>query len=182
MTSARLAVLFVVGVFVALPARAAQDPKPITESVTVKATIEAIDQTSKRVTLKGEKGNYVEVDGSAMPRFSELKVGDVVTATYSESLAVHVRKPGEPAPPAGSDTVTRREGAPGASAARQRTVTVTIQDINPKTPSVTIKTADGRVLTFRVENPKNLEKVKVGDTVDVTYTQGLLLKADPAGK
>ena len=47
---------------------------------------------------------------------------------------------------------------------------------------MTIKTADGRVLTFRVENPKNLEKVKVGDTVDVTYTQGLLLKADPAAK
>ena len=78
--------------------------------------------------------------------------------------------------------MTRREGAPGASAARQRTVTVTIQEIDPKTPSVTIKTADGRVLTFRVENPKNLEKVKVGDTVDVTYTQGLLLKADPAGQ
>ena len=100
----------------------------------MKATIEAIDQTSKRVTLKGEKGNYVEVDASAMPRFNQLKVGDVVTATYSESLAVHVRKPGEPAPPAASDSVTRREGAPGASAARQRTVTVTIQAIKIPRP------------------------------------------------
>jgi Cu/Ag efflux protein CusF len=182
MTAARLTAVFVVGALAALPARAAQDPKPITESVTVKATIEAIDQTSKKVTLKGPKGNFVEVDASGLPRFDQLKVGDVVTATYSESLAVHIRKPGEPAPPAASDTLTRREGAPGASASRQRTVTVTIQAIDPKTPSVTIKTADGRVLTFRVENPKNLEKVKVGDTVDVTYTEALLLKADPAAK
>jgi Cu/Ag efflux protein CusF len=182
MTSARLAALFVVGALAAPSARTAQDPKPITESVTAKATIEAIDQTSKKITLKGEKGNFVEVDASALPRFDQLKVGDVVTATYTESLAVHVRQPGEPAPSPGSDAVTRRSGAPGGTVAQQRTVTVTIQAIDSKTPSVTIKTADGRVLTFRVENPKNLEKVKVGDTVDVTYTEALLLKADPAPK
>jgi Cu/Ag efflux protein CusF len=182
MTSARLAVLFVVGALVALPALAAQDPKPITESVTIKATIEAIDQTTKRVTLKGPKGNFVEVDASGAPRFDQLKVGDVVTATYSESLAVHVRKPGDPAPTTGSDSVTPRAGAPGATASRQRTVTVTVQAIDPKTPSVTIKTPDARVLTFRVENPKNLEGVKVGDQVDVTYTEALLLKVDPAVK
>ncbi len=182
MTSARLAALFVVGALAALPARAAQDPKPITESVTIKATIEAIDQTAKKVTLKGPKGNFVEVDASGMPRFDQLKVGDVVTATYYESLAVHIRMPGESAPTAGSAAITPRPGAPGATAARQRTVTVTVQAIDRKAPSVTIKTEDGRVLSFRVENPKNLENVKVGDKVDVTYTEALLLKADPAGK
>jgi Cu/Ag efflux protein CusF len=144
MTLVRFATLFVVGSLAALPVRAAQDPKPVTESVTLKATIEAIDQTSKRITLKGEKGNYVEVDGSSMPRFDQLKVGDVVTATYYESLAVHVRKPGDPAPAAGSAAITPRPGAPGGTAARQRTVTVVIQAIDAKTPSVTVKTADGR--------------------------------------
>jgi Cu/Ag efflux protein CusF len=172
--------VLVLGSLAALPARAAQDPKPISESVTLKATIEAIDQTSKKVTLKGPKGNYVEVDASTMPRFDQLKVGDVITATYTESLAVHIRKPGEPAPPASADSVTRREGAPGATAARQRTATVVVQAIDPKAPSVTVKTSDGRVLSFRVEDPKNLEKVKVGDTVDVTFTESLLIKADPA--
>ena len=180
MTPVRLAAVLLLGALAALPVRAAQDPKPISESVTIKATIEAIDQTAKRVTLKGPKGNYVEVDASGMPRFDQLKVGDVVTATYTESLAVHIRKPGEAAPPAGSDTVTRREGAPGATAARQRTVSVVVQAVDPKAPSVTVKTSDGRVLSFRVEDPKNLEKVKVGDKVDVTYTESLLVKADPA--
>ena len=182
MTSARLAVLFVVGVFLALPARAAQDPKPISESVTIQATIEAIDQTAKKITLKGPKGNFVEVDGSSFPRFNQLKVGDVVSATYSESLAVHIRKPGDPAPTAGSAAVTPRPGAPGATLARQRTATVVVQAIDPKLPSVTVKTSDGRVLSFRIENPKNIEGLKVGDTVDVTFTEALLLKADPAPK
>jgi Cu/Ag efflux protein CusF len=179
MTSARLATLFVVGALAALPARAAQDPKPITESVTIQATIEAIDQTAKKVTLKGPKGNFVEVDASGLPRLDQLKVGDVVTATYTESLAVHIRKPGDPAPTAGSAAVTPRAGGPGATAAQQRTVSVVVQAIDPKAPSVTVKTTDGRMLSFRIQDPKNLAGIKVGDTVDVTYTQALLLKADP---
>jgi hypothetical protein len=31
-----------------------------------------------------------------------------------------------------------------------------------------------------VQDPKRLEGVKVGDTVDVTYTQAILLSVDPA--
>lgn len=182
-TALRTGAALVVASYLAAPAlAAAQDPKPITESVTISATIEAIDQTSKKVTLKGPKGNYVEVDGSSFPRFSQLKVGDVVTATYSESLAVHIRKAGEPAPPAASADVTQRGKGPGATATQRQTMTVTIQAIDPKSPSVTVKTSDGRVLSFRVQDPKNLELVKVGDTVDVTYTQALLLKADPPAK
>lgn len=180
MLTARLAVAVLVGWFVSLSTVSAQAPKAITDSVTIKATIEAIDATAKTVTLKGPKGNLVEVDGSGFPRFNQLKVGDVVTATYSESLAVRVRKPGDPAPTAGSTAVTPRAEGPGATAARQRTVTVVVQEIDPTVPSVTIKTSDGRVLSFRVQNPKNLEGVKVGDKVDVTYTEALLLKADPA--
>jgi hypothetical protein len=180
MLTARFAAIVVIGSFAWLSTVSAQDPKPVTESVTVQATIEAIDKTAKTVTLKGPKGNLVDVDASGVARFDQLKVGDVVTATYSESLAVHVRKPGDPEPTAGTGSVTPRPGAPGATAARQRTVTVTVEAIDPKVPSVTVKSPDGRVLSFRIQDPKNIEGLKVGDKVDVTYTQALLLKVDPA--
>jgi len=32
---------------------------------------------------------------------------------------------------------------------------------------------------MRVQDPKRLEGVKVGDTIDVTYTQALLIAVDP---
>jgi hypothetical protein len=38
------------------------------------------------------------------------------------------------------------------------------------------------VHSFVVLDPKNLEGVNVGDKIDVTYTQGLLVKADPPKK
>jgi hypothetical protein len=52
---------------------------------------------------------------------------------------------------------------------------VTVNAIDMKVPSVTITAADGRRMSFRVENPKNLAGVKVGDKVQITYTQALAI-------
>ena len=37
----------------------------------------------------------------------------------------------------------------------------------------------GDVMSLRIQDPKKLEGIKVGDTVDVTYTQALMLSVDP---
>jgi Cu/Ag efflux protein CusF len=171
-------VVFALG---ALGALAAQESKAPSEStVTRTATIEAIDKTSRLVTLKGEKGNVVVVKaGPEVKRFDELKVGDKVSATYYESVAVHVRKPGEPEPKAATGGIAAREGGPGGTMAAQETITVTVESIDPKAPSVTVKGPEGRVLSMRVRDPKKLEGIKAGDKVDVTYTQAFLLKVDP---
>jgi hypothetical protein len=55
------------------------------------------------------------------------------------------------------------------------TTTVTINAIDMKVPSVTVTSADGRKLSFKVENPKNLEGVKAGDKVEITYTQAVAI-------
>jgi len=155
-------------------------PDPLKATVKVTATIEAIDRSARLVTLKGEKGNLATVyAGPEMKRFDELKVGDKVTASYSESIAVHVRKPGEPAPPASTAGVTPSKGAPGATASVQDTVSVTVQAIDKVNQSVTVKRQDGGVVSFRVQNPKYLDMAKPGDTVDITYTRALLMEVTP---
>jgi Cu/Ag efflux protein CusF len=174
---------------------AAQDPaqKPAQDAgkaqmsstpVTLTATIEAIDQTNRIVTLKGPKGNLAELYvPERYTRFSELKVGDEVKATYYDTLAVNVRKPGDPAPTAGvSGTTTPRPGGTGGTFAQQATVSVTVEAIDPAVPSVTVKGPKGDVMSFRVQDPKRLEGVKVGDTVDITYTRALLISVDPVKK
>jgi Cu/Ag efflux protein CusF len=165
---------------------AVQEQKPLatSESVTAKATVEAIDKTNRIVTLKGPEGNLVMVKADpSVKRFDELKVGDVVTATYTESIAVKVRKPGEPDPDKNIETVTPRPGTkPGATVTREQTITVTVEDIDRTAPSVTVKGPEGKVMSFRVRDPQRLEGVKVGDKVDITYTQSMLLKADPASQ
>ena len=172
------------GPVVARQGAAAQPDTQKSAPVSITATIEAIDQTNRLVTLKGPKGNLAEVYvGPEFKRFNELKVGDQVKATYYESLAVSVRKPGDPAPAGGvKESTTPRASGPGGTVAQQITVSVTIMAMDPAVPSVTVKGPKGNVMSLRVQDPKRLEGIKVGDTVDVTYTQALLLTADPVAK
>jgi hypothetical protein len=155
---------------------------PLSKPVKRTATIEAIDRSARLITLKGEDGTLAIVRADdKMKRFDELKVGDKVTATYYESVVVNVRKPGDPAPPASGASVTPGKGAsPGGTIAAQETVSVTVQSIDAKNQSVTVKRQDGGIVSFRVRNPKNIEGVKVGDTVDITFTGALLIEVTPA--
>jgi hypothetical protein len=70
--------------------------------VTLTATVQAIDQATRMVTLKGPKGDTVTFKGpsgnvtkirAADPKNLDLiKVGDRVAVTYSEALAISVEK------------------------------------------------------------------------------------------
>jgi Cu/Ag efflux protein CusF len=172
--------LVVLAALAALPLPAlAQKPVTQTEAVEVTATIEAIDHTARMVTLKGPEGELETVyAGPEIKRFDELKVGDKVTFRYQESIAYSLRKPGDPAtaPGSGEPTLTRGTGPkPSGTIAQQKTATVTIKAIDPKVPSVTVLTKDGRTASFRVEDKKNLAGVKAGDKVEITYTEAVMI-------
>ena len=153
------------------------------ETITGKATITAIDKATRMVTLRNAKGiDMVVYAGEEVKRFNELKVGDVVSATYSESVAVSVRKPGAAAPPKESESVVPRQGAPGGTVTREQTLSVTVQEIDLTAPSLTVKGPEGRTMSFKVRDKSYLQNLKVGDKVDITVTQALLLQADSAPK
>ena len=151
------------------------------QSATATATIQAIDKANRLVTLRDETGaeDMMQV-GPAMKRFDELKVGDKVKVTYIESLVLQVRKPGDPVKPSSDVKLTKGEGAsPSATLSSQLTTSVEVLAIDQKLPSITVKTANGRTVTRKVEDPKNLEGVKVGDKIDITYTQAALMSVEP---
>jgi Cu/Ag efflux protein CusF len=162
----------------ALPAWA---QKPVSESAVaeVTATIEAIDHAERLITLKDKDGNTETIlAGPQLKRFDELKVGQKVTFRYHESVVYQIRKPGEAAAPtaAGQETLVRGEGAkPSATISRQDTATVTVKSIDPSVPSVTVASEDGHLLSMKVNDRKNLEGVKVGDRVEITYTAALAI-------
>ena len=153
------------------------------ETVSATATIQAIDQTGRTITLRNEDGTeeafYVPPE---IKRFSELKVGDKVKARYYESYVFQLRKPGDkaPAPVDQAAKVTKGSGAsPSATVARQMSATVEVLSVNPSVPSITVKTADGHTVTRKIDNPKNLEGVKPGDKIDITYTQAAMVEVVP---
>lgn len=59
---------------------------------------------------------------------------------------------------------------------------VTITAIDTATHKVTVKEPDGPTTVIKVKNPANLEGVKVGDQVEVKFTQALAVTLEPAPK
>ena len=161
---------------------AAQSPIAKTKSVTATATIQAIDSTKRLVTLRDEKGQDDTYSVSPdFKRFNELKVGDTVKMEYHEAVVLEIRKPGEKPSAGAVSAMERGKGAlPSGRLSVQDTATVTVKAIDPAVPSVTVATSDGRTVTRKVENKKNLEGVKVGDLVDITYSRALVMSIERA--
>lgn len=160
--------------------------KPVTQgaAVTETATIVAIDSTNRLITLQNKEGlTDTLYAGPEVKRFSELKVGDIVTFRYYESVVYAIQKPGDKPPVPASGGLVRGTGPkPGGTISEQMTAVVTIQAIDAKVPSVTIKTEDGSVMSFKIEDPKNLTGVKVGDRVQITYTRALAISVEAPKK
>ena len=153
------------------------------ESITKTFTVEAIEQSTRTMTVKDEKGIYETLQApSGLTRFSELKVGDKITARYYENVVVRLKKPGEPAVDVDSAALTRTTEKVGGTAATQRTMTVTVTALDPKTSSVTVRGPNGYVYSRRATDKKAFAQLKVGDQLDMTWTDALLLSVDPPKK
>lgn len=160
-------------------------PRPLARAetvlVSVTASVEAIDAAKREVTLKGPLGNTVTftVD-QRVKRLNEVQVGDLVSADYYVSVAAELRKPtaeekknplvlldaADKAPPG---------TAPAAGGLRRFKVVTTIEGLDRPTRTITVKGPLGNYLTARVEDPANLTKMRIGETIVVTYTEALAI-------
>jgi hypothetical protein len=144
--------------------------------------VESIDATNRVVTLKKADDTFVAVvAGPDITRFAELKVGDKVNARYYENVVVRVKQPGEP------DVISQTKGTtgseqvlPGGTKAKQTTITATISAIDTTIPSITFTGPSGLKYTSKVQDMEALAKVKVGDKVDIVWTEAMLVSLERA--
>jgi hypothetical protein len=178
----RLVVALIAGAVLVTMARTAMaQAKTInSEMRTETGTIEAIEASTRTVTLKKPDGTYVQTVAPAdVKRFAELKVGDTVNVRYYENVIIRLKQPGEPDVVSGGKTTTPSEQVlPGGTKAKQLTITAVITAIDPKIPSVTFTGPNGWKYTSRVQDPAALAKVKVGDRFDVIWTEAVMVSVE----
>ena len=142
-----------------------------TQTVTLSGTVETIDHAKRIVNIKTPDGKFETVDvPPAAKRFDELKVGDKVSITYNNTVSATVHPSGQ----APVDTVSKSSTAgqgerPGGTAAMERTLTVTVSAIDKGASSITFTGPNGWKYSRRVADPTVLDKIKVGDQVDITW-------------
>jgi ribosomal 50S subunit-recycling heat shock protein len=154
--------------------------------ITLTATVQAIDVEHRLVTLKGPRGNEVTIEvGERVKNLPQVQVGDQVKVKYFEALALRVLPPGEATPSAsaaGAVATAQPGQKPAGVGAHKVTVTVTVEAIDRKASTVTFKGPEGNSVTVKAQDPKNLQKVKVGDQVEITYTEALGISVEKVNK
>jgi hypothetical protein len=152
----------------------------------ISAKVVAIDKASRTVSLKGPQGNVVDVvAGDEVKNFAQIKVGDFVVVRFMQSLTLELQKV-----KSGPGGISVREGAatakpgerPAGVAAREVTAIAKVTAVDQKAKTITLKGPRGNVVTLDVQNPDQFKVVKVGDEVEVVYTEAVAISVEPAPK
>ena len=141
-------------------------------------TVKAVDLDKKTVTVEGSSGRVETIDAKEARNLDQVKVGDKVTVTYTQALAVFVRKSDEPPSASEKQTVqlAPKGQKPGGVVARTVELTGTIQSVDAKKRMVDVTVPAGDVRTFKVDpRVKNLSQVKKGDQVVLRYAESVAL-------
>jgi hypothetical protein len=167
--------------------KAAPESKPAGRAavggVRVRGTVEAVDKDRGTVTLKGPQGRTLTLEVKDKTKLDAISVGDPVVANYVEAIAIRLSKQGAPGVSTQETRLTSKPGeTPAGGIGREVTVTTTVTAIDKKANTVTIKGPAGNTETVKARDPKNLEALKVGDMIDITYTQALAISLDKPAK
>jgi hypothetical protein len=150
-------------------------------------TITDIDYPNREMTLKGPQGQLETfVVDKQVQRFNEAKVGDKVSMDYYLGCNAEVRNPTaeeQQNPLVVLDTAGRAGpgAAPAAHEMRQIRAVVTIVGLDRSAQTVTVKGPRGKYFVARVADPSRLDKVRIGETILMTFTEATVISLKPAG-
>lgn len=152
----------------------------------VTATVQDIDPATRTVLLKSPNGTIAEVEVSDEARnFDQLKVGDVVTAVYRESLTLSLKKEGNGITSVEETPSMERAPAgakPGGTVGREVKIVANVVAVHPKNRIVSLKGPKGNTVDLKVEDPALLANIKKGDQVEAVYTEALAISVEPAAQ
>jgi Cu/Ag efflux protein CusF len=162
--------------------KAAEGVVMMAEKVNLTGKVISIDTATRTVVVEGEPGRRVSIVAPKdAPNFDQIAVGDPVTATYVESIALAIA-PVADAEPGASGAAAVSSAPPGATPsaamAEQIELRAVVKAVDPKTHSVTLDVPGGGERTLKVGEGIDLEKVKVGELVSVTLTRALAISID----
>jgi Cu/Ag efflux protein CusF len=148
--------------------------------ITEGATITAIDPTAHTVTLQGPRS---KVTYKVSPKFNikKVKVGDVVVVSAVDAVAVSLKGP-QSGPAGATDTAVAVADRTDFGVVDTVRVSAKIKSIDTKHPSVTLIGPAGGTIVVNAKSPATLQGFKVGDDLDVTFTQATVVDLLPPAK
>lgn len=153
------------------------------EAIQLQGKVKSIDKKARKVVVVGPNGNEVEfVLGDEARNFDQIKKGDLVNLAYTQALALELRK----VAPDGVKRVdsenavrTKEGGKPGVALERTIQVTASVVAVNPNAQTITLR-GPKRTVDLFINDPAQLQNVKVGDFVEAVYVEAIALSVTDA--
>ena len=160
------------------PPPAPDTATPLTQSSELKktvATVTAVNLKTRKVTLRSPEGRSFTIHvGKEAVNLPQVKKGDILTVTFSREVEVFLAEPGEQL---NEQTVVLATAKPGSKphgvGVTQTIVTAKIFAIDKPNQLVRLEFVDGTDVVVKVKNPANLDKVKAGDTIAISYIEAV---------
>jgi hypothetical protein len=178
------AVVMVLSLLVVLSGCMMSQNKPsgvITETSSITATVVKIDYSTRTVSLRGPKGDMMVIKvGDEARNFNQLKVGDIVTFVYSDTMAIDVQPARGDRPMATQQTELLSRAPlgdkPGGVIRTTGVMTATVVGINYTSREIWLQVPDGNVMKI-VAGPgvQRFDDVRKGDMVVFQYIATLTI-------
>jgi len=145
-------------------------------------TVVKIVRKARRVTFQGPRGNQVSMlVPQEAQNLDQVRVGSLFNVKYVEAMAVSLQRGGQPS--VGVDQQVRlapKGGNPGGVVVNTARIRATVVAIDYADREVAVKGPQGNIRSFRVaEEVQGLRDVKVGDSINVVYSEALALDMVP---
>ena len=155
--------------------RRRQPPTQSSELKTTVATVTAVNLKTRKVTLRSPEGRSFTIHvGKEAVNLPQVKKGDILTVTFSREMEVFLAEPGEQL---NEQTVVLATAKPGSKphgvGVAQTIVTAKIYAVDKPNQLVKLEFVDGTDVVVKVKNPANLDKVKAGDTIAISYIEAV---------
>ena len=149
------------------------------QTTSMTATVLSVNLSYREVVLMDTAGKLHTVDVSEDARnLDQVRVGDQITVAYTEAISLKLKKHGTNAPPASAEEAMMRspKGAkPGGAVGRTVTAIASVVAVDTKKQIVTLRGPLGNEYDLTVPDPAQIKDVKVGDQVEVTYTEAFAI-------
>lgn len=154
-----------------------------TDVITSTAVVDSIDMNSREVQITTQDGRKATiVAGPEVRNLAQLQPGDIVRASYYESVAVVMTGTNNDDVPSGAAVVQRApEGEkPGAAAAQTINMIVEFVSYDPQTNIAVIILPDGIAESVFVRpEMRNFAAARTqGEKIDLTMTRAIALTID----
>lgn len=162
----------------------AQTPQAIdaggaADVTTLTTRVEAIDYASRVIAIRGLLGRTVALKVDDRVRnLGKVKQGDQIVLRYVEALTIVLSRAGV----GRSETVVSPLAAtapaaakPGRVPAPRTTVVATIEQVDAGRNMVLLEGPNGRYAEVKVMDPGLLRQLNAGDTVNITFTEALVI-------